>query len=102
MTSFKKTTYLLISLFLAGFLFAFYAEAQRVKGRKHRKEKTETSLDSQAVGIRVDKSLQKDSLLFDSLQMDTLAVDTLAKDTTPKKQPIDAPVIYEASDSMER
>lgn len=100
MTSFKKTTYLLISLFLAGFLFAFYAEAQRVKGRKHRKEKTETSLDSQAVGIRVDKSLQKDSLLFDSLQMDTLAVDTLAKDTTPKKQPIDAPVIYEASDSI--
>lgn len=100
MTSFKKTTYLLISFFLTGFLFTFYAEAQRVKGRKHRKEKTETSLDSQAVERLVNDSLRKDSLLFDSLGTDTAAIDTLAKDTTPKKQPIDAPVVYEASDSI--
>lgn len=100
MTSFKKTTYLLISFFLTGFLFSFYAEAQRVKGRKHRKEKTETSLDSQAVRRLVNDSLQTDSLLFDSLRVDTLAMDSLPKDTTPKKQPIDAPVVYEASDSI--
>lgn len=100
MTSFKKTTYLLISFFLTGFLFSFYAEAQRVKGRKHRKEKTEASLDSQTVGRPANDSLQKDSSWLDSLRVDTMAVDTLPQDTVPKKQPIDAPVVYEASDSI--
>lgn len=42
-----------------------------------------------------------DSLSSDSLvNADSLAMDSLALDTTPKKEPLDAPVIYEASDSI--
>ena len=82
MTSFRRTTYLLLSLFVFGFFCSFYAEAQRVRGKRMRGgEKTD--------------SLHRDSLALDSLGMDSLAVDT-----TKKKEPLDAPVIYEASDSI--
>ena len=82
MTSFRRTTYLLLSLFVFGFFCSFYAEAQRVRGKRMRGgEKTD--------------SLHRDSLALDSLGMDSLTVDT-----TKKKEPLDAPVIYEASDSI--
>ena len=72
MTSFRRTTYLLLSLFVFGFFCSFYAEAQRVRGKRMRGgEKT-----------------------------DSLHRDSLAADTTKKKEPLDAPVIYEASDSI--
>ena len=82
MTSFRRTTYLLLSLFVFGFFCSFYAEAQRVRGKRMRGgEKT-------------------DSLHRDSLALDSLGMDSLAEDTTKKKEPLDAPVIYEASDSI--
>lgn len=82
MTSFRRTTYLLLSLFVFGFFCSFYAEAQRVRGTRMRGgEKT-------------------DSLHRDSLALDSLGMDSLAADTTKKKEPLDAPVIYEASDSI--
>lgn len=82
MTSFRRTTYLLLSLFVFGFFCSFYAEAQRVRGKRMRGgEKT-------------------DSLHRDSLALDSLGMDSLASDTTKKKEPLDAPVIYEASDSI--
>ena len=82
MTSFRRTTYLLLSLFVFGFFCSFYAEAQRVRGKRMRGgEKT-------------------DSLHRDSLALDSLGMDSLAADTTKKKGPLDAPVIYEASDSI--
>lgn len=82
MTSFRRTTYLLLSLFVFGFFCSFYAEAQRVRGKRMRGgEKT-------------------DSLHRDSVALDSLGMDSLALDTTKKKEPLDAPVIYEASDSI--
>ena len=82
MTSFRRTTYLLLSLFVFGFFCSFYAEAQRVRGKRMRGgEKT-------------------DSLHRDSLALDSLGMDSLAADTTKKKELLDAPVIYEASDSI--
>jgi hypothetical protein len=82
MTSFRRTTYLLLSLFVFGFFCSFYAEAQRVRGKRMRGgEKT-------------------DSLHRDSQALDSLGMDSLAADTTKKKEPLDAPVIYEASDSI--
>ena len=82
MTSFRRTTYLLLSLFVFGFFCSFYAEAQRVRGKRMRGgEKT-------------------DSLHRDSLALDSQGMDSLAADTTKKKEPLDAPVIYEASDSI--
>ena len=82
MTSFRRTTYLLLSLFVFGFFCSFYAEAQRGRGKRKRGgEKT-------------------DSLHRDSLALDSLGMDSLAADTTKKKEPLDAPVIYEASDSI--
>ena len=82
MTSFRRTTYLLLSLFVFGFFCSFYAEAQRVRGKRMRGgEKT-------------------DSLHRDSLALDSLGMDSLAADTTKKKEPLDAPVICEASDSI--
>ncbi len=82
MTSFRRTTYLLLSLFVFGFFCSFYAEAQRVRGKRMRGgEKT-------------------DSLHRDSLALDSLGMDSLTADTAKKKEPLDAPVIYEASDSI--
>lgn len=86
MTSFKRTIYLLLSLFVFGFFCSFYAEAQRVRGKRMRG------------GDR--NSVTADSLQRDSLAMDSLEIDTLAADTAKKKEPLDAPVIYEASDSI--
>ena len=66
MTSFRRTTYLLLSLFVFGFFCSFYAEAQRVRGKRMRGgEKTD--------------SLHRDSLALDSLGMDSLAADTTKK-----------------------
>ncbi|WP_235816740.1 putative LPS assembly protein LptD [Bacteroides mediterraneensis] len=45
-------------------------------------------------------SVTADSLQRDSLAMDSLGIDTLAADTAKKKEPLDAPVIYEANDSI--
>ena len=91
MTSLKKTTYLLITLFLLGFFCSFYAEAQRVKNRRLRRP---------AERGAVADSLRRDSLSADSLALDSLVADSLAEDTAGKKEPLDAPVIYEASDSI--
>ncbi|WP_417128481.1 putative LPS assembly protein LptD [Phocaeicola sp.] len=41
-----------------------------------------------------------DSLHRDSLALDSLGMDSLTADTAKKKEPLDAPVIYEASDSI--
>lgn len=82
MTSFRRTTYLLLSLFVFGFFCSFYAEAQRVRGKRMRGGE------------------KADSLHRDSLALDSLGMDSLAADTTKKKEPLDAPVIYEASDSI--
>jgi hypothetical protein len=45
-------------------------------------------------------SLATDSLAFDSLAVDSLAADSLAADTAKKKSALDAPVAYEANDSI--
>ena len=76
----------MLSLFVLGFFCSFYAEAQRVRGKRMRG------------GDR--NSVTADSLQRDSLAMDSLGMDTLAADTAKKKEPLDAPVIYEASDSI--
>lgn len=86
MISFKRTTYLLLLLFIFGFFCSFYAEAQRVKGKRTRRNNVEFA-----------DSFQIDSLATDSLLADSLAMDTLGKE---KKEPLDAPVIYEANDSI--
>ena len=39
-------------------------------------------------------------MTVDSLGLDSIGADSLALDTTPKKEPLDAPVIYEAADSI--
>ena len=89
MTSFKKTTYSFLLLFFVSCFFSLYAEAQRAKGKRARKNNTELRTDS----------LQADSLQLDSLMRDSLMADSLAADSS-KKEPLDAPVIYEASDSI--
>lgn len=95
MASFKKATYLLFVLFFLGFFFSLYAETQRVRGKRMRGNRTEARADS----LSAD-SLTGDSLHIDSLAVDSVGADSLALDTTPKKQPLDAPVVYEASDSI--
>ena len=95
MASFKKATYLLFVLFFLGFFFSLYAETQRVRGKRMRGNRTEVRADS----LSAD-SLTGDSLHIDSLAVDSVGADSLALDTTPKKQPLDAPVVYEASDSI--
>ena len=81
MTSFKRTTYSLILLFVVGFFSSFYAEAQRVRGKRQR--------GNPETAERMD-SVQGDSLYADSL--------ALADTTRKKKEPLDAPVQYEAAD----
>ena len=79
MTLFRRTTYIYISVFLVAFLGSFYAEAHRVKGENTR----------------------QDSLVVKRLAADSVAVDTLSVDSTHiKKDPLDAPVFYEANDSI--
>ena len=91
MTSFRRTTYTFIAIFLVGFFCSFYAEAQRVRGKRTRR-------DSIAVkNLALEKP---DSLAVDSLVVDSLAADSLASDSVHKKDPLDAPVFYEANDSI--
>lgn len=96
MSSIKRTTYLLITLFLLGFFCSFYAEAQRVKNRRLRRPGEGIA----AVDSSRTDSLHLDSLILDSLVLDSLAADSLVMDTAKEKEPLDAPVIYEATDSI--
>lgn len=102
MTSFKRTTYLLLFLFVSGFFCSFYAEAQRAKGKRNRLDNS-GKVDSLSVDSFSVDSLGRDSLLHrygaTTIGKDSIA-DTLVSDTVKKKQPLDAPVIYEASDSI--
>lgn len=91
MTSFKRTTYLFLFLILSGFFCSFYAEAQRVKGKRERRDSTVVAVDSLAIGLSAGDSVRVDSL---GNPIDTVAADTV------KKEPLDAPVVYEASDSI--
>ena len=91
MTSFKRTTYLFLFLILSGFFCSFYAEAQRVKGKRERRDSTVVAVDSLAIGLSAGDSVRVDSL--------GNPIDTVATDTA-KKEPLDAPVVYEASDSI--
>lgn len=84
MTSFRTSRHTLLILFIVCLLSSFYAEAQRVRGKRTRQPGTE----------------QLDSVKADSLALDSLGVDTLSNDTTAKKEPLEAPVVYEASDSI--
>ncbi len=60
------------------------------------------SLNSGAQRRRRASVPRGDTVRIDSTALDTLGVDTLSVDTLPqkKKQPLDAPVTYEASDSI--
>ena len=111
MTSFKNTRYLLLILLIMGLSSSFYAEAQRGKGKKAKKPDTEQQKDTTKNGdvmslldtLALDSTkllLGIDSFALDSLVLDSLAADTLATDTVKKKEPLDAPVIYEAADSI--
>ena len=79
MTSFKRTTYIFIILFLLGLVSTFYAEAQRVRGRRS--------------GRNVSSEIKTDSLNIDSLSVDSLSSDSLASDTAKNKDALDAPVV---------
>ena len=76
----RRTTYSLIVLFLFSIFSSFYADAQRVRGRRSR-------VDSPSVQL-------PDTLVRDSLSTDSLANDTVKRDA------LDAPVVYEAADSI--
>ncbi len=99
MTSFKRTTYLFLFLFFVSCFCSLYAEAQRVKGKRARKHDTELRTDSFHTDSLAGDSLWIDSLLVDSLLVDSLRMDSLAMDST-KKEALDAPVVYEATDSI--
>ena len=87
MTSFRKTTYIFIAVFLVGFLGSFYAEAQRVKGKRTRRD---------SIAVKNLAMQGPDSLALDSLSADSLAADS----SHHKKDALDAPVFYEANDSI--
>ncbi len=87
MTSFRRITYTFIALFILGFVSTFYAEAQRVRKGKH------SGVNSKTVS-------GKDSLQLDSIAIDSLSSDSIVSDSTKKKDALDAPVVYEASDSI--
>ena len=86
MTSFKRTTYIFIILFLLGLVSTFYAEAQRVRGKRS--------------GRDISSEIKTDSLSVDSLAVDSLSSDSLSSDSVGSKDALDAPVVYEASDSI--
>ncbi len=81
MTSLKRHRFITIILLFACLLLSLDSGAQR------RRRASATA----------KRALNIDSTAVDTLGADTLAVDTLAK---KKKQPLDAPVIYEANDSI--
>ena len=87
MTSFRKTTYIFIAVFLVGFFGSFYAEAQRVKGKRTRRD---------SIAVKNLAMQGPDSLALDSLSADSLAADS----SHHKKDALDAPVFYEANDSI--
>lgn len=66
-------------------------------GAQRRKRNVASKNDT----LTVD-SIRTDSIRIDSIALDSLGSDTLSVDTVPKKkkQPLDAPVIYEATDSI--
>ena len=82
MTSFRRTTYLLLSLFVFGFFCSFYAEAQRVRGKRMRGGEKPTPF----IGI-LWRLIRWEWTLWPWIPQ-------------RKKEPLDAPVIYEASDSI--
>lgn len=80
MTSLRKSTYLFFLLIVITLGFSVYAEAQRPRRVASGRGRT-----------RVVDSLQRDSIPADSVATDSVA---------GKKQPIDAPIQYEANDSI--
>lgn len=96
MTSFRKTTYLFLLLLCMGGILSLSAEAQRAKGRRGRYSNAEMNRGDSLKGF-VE---QADSSRAVGAMRGTAASDTLAADTTQRKEAIDAPVIYEASDSI--
>lgn len=96
MTSFRKTTYLFLLLLCMGGILSLSAEAQRAKGRRGRYSNAEMNRGDSLKGF-VE---QADSSRAVGAMRGTAASDTLASDTTQRKEAIDAPVIYEASDSI--
>ena len=80
MTSLRKSTYLFFLLIVITLGFSVYAEAQRPRRAASGRGRT-----------RVVDSLQRDSIPADSVATDSVA---------GKKQPIDAPIQYEANDSI--
>lgn len=96
MTSFRKTTYLFLLLLCMGGILSLSAEAQRAKGRRGRYSNAERNRGDSLKGF-VE---QADSSRAVGAMRGTAASDTLAADTTQRKEAIDAPVIYEASDSI--
>ncbi len=87
MTSFRRITYTFIALFILGFVSTFYAEAQRVRKGNH------SGVNSKTVS-------GKDSFQLDSIAIDSLSSDSIVSDSIKKKDALDAPVVYEASDSI--
>ena len=96
MTSFRKTTYLFLLLLCMGGILSLSAEAQRAKGRRGRYSNAEMNRGDSLKGF-VNPA---DSSRAVGARRGTAASDTLAADTTQRKEAIDAPVIYEASDSI--
>lgn len=82
MISLKRTTYYFLLLLILGAFFSFYAEAQRAANRR--------------AGMRGTVQAPADSVRKDSLPNDSLIQDTVKK----PKMVIEAPVEYEASDSI--
>lgn len=80
MTSLRKSTYLFFLLIVITLGFSVYAEAQRPRRPVSGRTKA-----------GVADTLQKDSVPADSVATDSVAV---------KKQAIDAPIQYEANDSI--
>ena len=80
MTSLRKSTYLFFLLIVITLGFSVYAEAQRPRRAASGRGRA-----------RVVDSLQRDSIPADSVVTDSVA---------GKKQPIDAPIQYEANDSI--
>ena len=109
MTPLKKTTYSLFLLFFIGFCFSLYAENQRVKGKRLRKDTTAVYKDSSILNELPENASNRPSILSselngslmsDSIKTDSIPNDSLSNDSTSQKQPLDAPVVYEATDSV--
>ena len=106
MSTFRNTKYALLVMLFMGCFTTFNAGVNRGKPKKPKRQDTErkdtTDIERDTLSSVQESSvpLPEDSLELEPLGADTLAVDTLAADTVQKKEPLDAPVIYEASDSI--